>query len=396
MFSTLLGFVAIILVLVLGYAMSNDRKNIKFVSIGIMLVLQFITAWFILSTDIGINIIKSINKVFDAMIVSASHGVSFVFGHLAVGDNTIFFASVLLTLTFFGALFEVLNYLKILPFITKWIGKVVGKVTGTPQIETFQAINNIFFGQSDSLLAIRSQFKYLDGNRLFTVCVSAVASVSASIIGAYLQMIPYEYVFVALPLNVFSGLILASVFTPVNISKEEDVIDIENASQSETLLDAIGSGAYAGFQTAVIVAVMLMAYLGLIHIVNTALGFVANGLTLEAILGRIFAPLAFIMGVPSQDMVSVGALMGEKIIANEFVAMAHLEQIITTLTPKSIAIISTFLVSFANISSIGMILGTIKVFDEKKSAYMSKHAAKLLLVSALASVITASVVGILV
>lgn len=396
MFSTLLGFVAIILVLALGYAMSNDRKNIKFVSIGIMLVLQFITAWFVLSTDIGINVISSINKVFDAMIVSASHGVEFVFGGLAVGDNTIFFASVLLNLAFFGALFEVLNYLKILPFITKWVGKVVGKVTGTPQIETFQAINNIFFGQSDSLLAIKSQFKYLDGNRLFTVCVSAIASVSASIIGAYLQMIPYEYVFVALPLNVFSGLILASMFTPVNIPKEEDVIDIENASQSETLLDAIGSGAYAGFQTAVIVAVMLMAYLGLIHIINTVLGLIANGLTLEAILGWIFAPLAFIMGVPSQDMVSVGALMGEKIIANEFVAMAHLKEIITTLTPKSIAIISTFLVSFANISSIGMILGTIKVFDEKKAAYMSKHAAKLLLVSALASVITASVVGILI
>lgn len=393
--SMVLGFICILLVMAIGYIFSNDKKGIHYKSIGIMLVLQFLTGWFVLGTELGIKILDSLNSVFSSLITSANSGVQFVFGGLAMGENATFFFSVLLNLVFFGALFELLNYLKILPFITKWIGKIVGKVTGTPQIETFQAINNIFFGQSDSLLAIRSQFKYLNGNRLFTVCVSAMASVSASIIGAYIQMIPYEYVFVALPLNVFSGLILASLVTPVNIPKEEDVIDIENASECKSLLDAIGNGATTGFQTAVIVGVMLMAYLGLIHFINTILSAVANGLTLETVLGWIFAPIAFIMGVPTSDIVSVGGIMGEKIIANEFVAMAHLKRILETLQPKSIAIISTFLISFANLSSIGMVLGTLKVFDEKKAEFMTKNAGKLLLVSTLASVITACVVGII-
>src|SRR5690606_16566221 len=131
----------------------------------------------------------------------------------------IFFFDVLLLIIFFATILQVLTYLKILPIIIKYIGGIISKITGLPKVESFNAVNSIFFGQSEALLAVRSQFHHLTANRLYIVSASAMGSVSASIVGAYMQMLPPKYVLVALPLNMFSALIVASIIAPVKVPK---------------------------------------------------------------------------------------------------------------------------------------------------------------------------------
>ncbi len=222
----LLGLLAIIIVLAIAYAMSNDRKNVNFIGVGIMLVAQLLTTWFMFMTPIGEAIINFISDVFNKLIEFGSEGVAFVLGGVAVEEGaSIFFFNVLLIIIFFSTILSVLTYLKILPFIIKYIGWGISKITGLPKVESFNAVNSMFFGQSEAIIAIKSQFRHLNDNRLYIVSASAMGSVSASIIGAYIQMLPAQYVLVAIPLNMFSSLIIASLIAPVNVAAEDDTVD---------------------------------------------------------------------------------------------------------------------------------------------------------------------------
>lgn len=186
----LLGIVAIIVVLGLAFLMSNDKRNINYKGIGIMLVLQLLTTWFMFTTEIGQFIINKISAGFNKLIEFGTEGVNFVVGGFVVEEGGVFFFNVLLLIIFFATILSVLTYLKILPPIIKYLGGLISKITGLPKVESFNAVNSIFFGQSEALIAIRTQFHHLNDNRLYIVSASAMGSVSASIVGAYLQMLP--------------------------------------------------------------------------------------------------------------------------------------------------------------------------------------------------------------
>src|SRR5690606_7066066 len=188
--SIILGILAIIVVIGLSYLLSNNRKIINFKGIGIMILAQLLTTWFMFSTTIGEAIINGISAVFDKLIEFGTGGVNFILGGVMRGEGGIFFFDVLLLIIFFATILQVLTYLKILPIIIKYIGGIISKITGLPKVESFNAVNSIFFGQSEALLAVRSQFHHLTANRLYIVSASAMGSVSASIVGAYMQMLP--------------------------------------------------------------------------------------------------------------------------------------------------------------------------------------------------------------
>ncbi|MFZ3577364.1 NupC/NupG family nucleoside CNT transporter [Virgibacillus sp. DJP39] len=391
----LLGILAIIVVLGLAFLMSNDKKKINYLGIGVMLVLQIIITWFMFNTEIGQTIINAISAGFNKLIEFGMVGINFIVGGVArVDGGSIFFFDVLLLIIFFSTILSVLTYLRILPPIIKYLGGFISKITGLPKVESFNAVNSIFFGQSEALLAIKSQFHHLDKNRLYIVSASAMGSVSASIVGAYLQMLPAQYVLVALPLNMLSALMIASVIAPVRVPKEEDHVDIKEVTNDKSIFEAMGNGALDGGKIALIVAAMLVAFIASLELVNWVIQFAFSGLTLQTILGYVLAPLGLLMGIAPSEVIEAGGVMGTKIVTNEFVAMLEFEQMLGQMSEKTIGIVSVFLTSFANFSSIGIIAGTVQAIDDKKAIQVSGFGLKLLVGATLASILSATVVGL--
>ncbi|WP_100011350.1 NupC/NupG family nucleoside CNT transporter [Lentibacillus sediminis] len=393
--SIILGLLAIAVVIGLAFLMSNDRKNINFKGVGIMLVMQLVITWFMFNTGIGQAIINWISAVFNQLIAFGSEGINFVLGGFVIQEGgSIFFFNVLLLIIFFATILQVLTYLKVLPVLIKWIGGGISKITGLPRIESFNGVNSIFFGQSEALIAIRSQFHLLNDNRLFIVNASAMSSVSASIVGAYILMLPAEYILVALPLNMFSALMVASIIAPVKVPKEEDQVDISNVNNDKSLFEAMGNGALEGGKIALIVAAMLIAFIASLELVNFLIQSIFAGVTLQQILGYILAPIGLLMGIAPSEVIDAGAIMGTKIITNEFLAMSLFEPMVDTMSEKTVGIVTVFLTSFANFSSIGIIAGTVKGIDNAKAAIVSAKGMKLLACSILASILSATVAGL--
>ncbi|ASN06647.1 NupC/NupG family nucleoside CNT transporter [Virgibacillus necropolis] len=389
----LLGILAIIVVLGLAFLMSNDKKNINYRGIAVMLVAQILTTWFMFTTEIGQAIITGISAGFNKLIEFGKVGINFIVGGVAVNEGgSVFFFDVLLLIIFFSVILSVLTYLRILPPIIKYIGGFISKITGLPKVESFNAVNSIFFGQSEALLAIKSQFHHLEKNRLYIVSASAMGSVSASIVGAYLQILPEQYVLIALPLNMFSALMVASVIAPVKVPKEEDHVDIKNVTNDKSIFEAMGNGALDGGKIALIVAAMLVAFIASLELVNWIIAF--SGFTLQELLGYVFAPLGFLMGIAPSELIEAGGIMGTKIVTNEFVAMLEFQQILDSMSEKTIGIVTVFLTSFANFSSIGIIAGTVQAIDNKKAIEVSGFGMKLLIGATLASILSATVVGL--
>ncbi|TFB13172.1 NupC/NupG family nucleoside CNT transporter [Filobacillus milosensis] len=397
MLDIVFAIAAIAIVLGIAWFMSNDKKNIQFKGIAFMLIAQLIITWFMFNTEIGQNIIKAISAAFNKLIEFGRSGVEFVLGGLAFAnpDNPqVFFFDVLLIIIFFATILSVLTYLKVLPWLINLLGGAISKITALPKIESFNAVNSMFFGQSEALLAIKSQFHRVTENRLYIVSASAMGSVSASIVGAYLSMLPAQYVLVAIPLNMFSALIIASIIAPVKVEDEDDAVDINDVSGSKSIFEAMANGALDGGKIALIVATMLIAFLASLELVNFLIGSLISGLTLQEVLGWILSPIAFLMGVPAGEISQAGGIMGLKIITNEFVAMLELQAAMEGMSEKAVGVLSVFLTSFANFSSIGIIAGTVAGINGEKGKVVSRFGFKLLIGATMASILSATIAGL--
>lgn len=393
--SIFISVLGLIIFLGIAYLFSNDRKNINYRAVVSMLVIQIVLGWFMLDTKIGGKIIAGITSAFNKIISFGNEGTKFVFGGLIKGidGQPIFFINTLVLIVFISTLLSLLTYLRVIPFLVKYIGGALSKITGLPKLESFTAVNSLFFGDTGAILAVKSRLGKLSTNRLFIVCTSALTSVSVTIIGAYMQMIPPEYVLVALPLNIFSGLIVASIVSPVSKEEKDEDFKIKDMVQDKSLFESIGNGALDGGKVALIVGAMLVAYIGLMAMLNFVVENI-TGLKIQEILGYILSPVAYLMGIPAGELTTAGGVMGTKIITNEFVAMLDLVKIMPHLTHKTIGIVSSFLISFANFSSIGIIVGTVQAISGEQAAKVSRFGIKMLLFSTLASIITGTVVGL--
>ena len=390
----LIGLLGLGILFGLGFLFSNDKKNINFKAIGIMLAMQAVITVTMFKTTVGLKIIETVSNGFAVVMGFASDGVSFVVGDLGgYGEGGIFFINVLLVIVFTATLLSILTHIKVLPLAIKYIGGALSKVTGLPKVECFNAINSIFFGQSEALLAVKSHLPKMDNNRLFMISVTAMASVSASIIGSYMTMIPAKYVLVAMLLNALSALIVTSIVAPVKAEEEDNDINVDDMVQTKSVFEAISIGALDGGKVALIVGAMLVAYMGLLAMFNA--GFTAIvGMDLQTIMDYIFAPIAWLMGVPTSEIVTAGSIMGTKLVANEFVAMLAFQPIIDTLSYKTVGIISMFLTSFAAFGSIGIIGGTMQAINGEKAKVVATFGLKMLLVATMASFLTAIMGGL--
>lgn len=255
----------------------------------------------------------------------------------------------------------------------------------------------MFLGNTEALAVIRQQLVVLKQHRLLTFGLMSMSSISGSIIGAYLTMVPATYVFAAIPLNCLNALLLASILHPVDVSKEEDVVYVPPKEEKKDFFSTISNSMLVGIRMVIVILAMVIGYVALTSAVNGILGFFIHGLTIQKIFSFIFSPFAFLLGLPKHDAMYVAKLMGIKLATNEFVAMMDLKTQLKSLPPHTVAVATTFLTSFANFSTVGMIYGTYNsILGEEKSVVIGKNVWKLLVSGMAVSLLSAMLVGLFV
>lgn len=404
--SILFTFTGILFALLIAFLFSFNRKSINFKKPAIMLAIQIIIVLFMMNTTIGLNILTTLGAFFEGLINISNAGINFVFGDLQNKDGSTFFLNVLLPLVFISVLIGILNYFKILPFIIKYVGIIINKITHMGHLESYFAISTSMLGQPEVFLTIKDMIPKLSRAKLYTIATSAMSAVSMAMLGSYMQMIEPKYVVTAVMLNIFSALVVASIINPYesdnqdvdltnSINKNNSSHNSNQSSSQQTkvpFFQMIGDSAIDGFKIAITVAIMLLAFISLMEAITILFDLV--GLNFKQLIGYVFAPIAFIIGVPWHEAVQAGSIMATKLITNEFVAMLDFQKLAGDLTTRTQGIISVYLISFANFGTVGIIVGAIKGISGEQGNKVASFALRLLLGATLASIISASIIGL--
>ena len=396
----IISLLGIVVLLGIMYLLSSDRKNIPYKTIIKALVIQFIIAFLLIRFPIGQVIVEKISDVVTQILSYGNEGLNFVFGGLSdasMPTGVIFGIQTLGNIIFVSALVSALYYLGVIGFIVKIIGKVVGKILGTTEVESFVAVANMFLGQTESPVLVSKYLGRMTNSEIVVVLVSGMGSMSATIIGGYTALgIPMKYLLIASALVPIGSIAIAKILLPESEkdmvkSLEEVSVSIEKDSNTN-LLAAIADGAMSGLQTVLAIGASLIAIIGLVALVNGFLGIF--NLSLEQIFSYIFAPLGFLMGVDSNEILTAGHLLGSKLVLNEFVAFQQLGSIFATLGERTQMVLSIALAGFANISSIGMCISGISALCPEKKNTLAKLAFKSMIGGFAVSILSAMIVGI--
>lgn len=392
--------IGIVFVFLVAFLISNNKKKINWKTVIIGFLIQFIFAFAALKWSVGKYILSRISLGVQSVIDYAKEGISFIFGSLS-NDGSIFAVNVLGVIIFISALVSVLYYLGVMQFVIKLIGGGLSKLLGTSKLETISSAANIFLGQTEAPLLIKPYVEKLTESELFTVMVGGLASVSGSILVGYsLLGIPIEYLVSASFMSAPAGLIISKIIIPeIREAKVNEEIEMVK-DDSSNIVDAASKGAIDGLGLVLNIAAILLAFVALIALINGIIGLIGglfgiDNLSLQSILGYIFAPIATIIGVPMKESVIAGSLIGQKIILNEFVAFTSLSEIISTLSPKTIAIVTFSLCGFANISSIAILIGGIGGMAPSRKHDIARLGWKAVLGGTLANLLSATIAGFL-
>ncbi|MCF7808594.1 MAG: NupC/NupG family nucleoside CNT transporter [Candidatus Marinimicrobia bacterium] len=401
-----MGLFGIAAILGIAFLMSNNRKAINFRLVYWGLGLQVFFAIFILATPIGKPIFMFLDKAINRLLSFSDTGAEFVFNALAIGPGNedslgFFFAfQILPTIIFFSAFMAILYHFGLMQFIVKYIAKGMQKTLRTSGSETLSASANIFVGQTEAPLVIRPFIQSMTKSELMAVMTGGFATMAGGVLAIYakwLTDIPNiaGHLMAASVMSAPAALVLAKIIFPeVEKSPTQGDLKMEIEKTEGNVMEAIAKATTDGLRLAANVGAMLIAIVALVATFNYLLGWL--GLSIEQILGWIFAPLAFLMGIPYADIFSVGQLMGEKIVLTELVAYGHLQEMTGQLNEKSMIISSYALCGFANFASIGIQIGGIGALAPERRGDLSQVALKAMIGGALASWLTATIAGILI
>lgn len=382
----------------LGYIWSNNRNGIRYKNLIIILVVQLVLAKLMLNTSVGIDIINYVNKGFEVLLASTHVGVYFVFGSLADKKEFIFFFNAAMPIVVMSAVIGILQYFKILQFLITAIGTVLSKVTGMGKLESFNALSSLSVGQSENFLYYKKIIKYLPSNVLYTMAATAMSTVSIGTAAAYMTIIDPKYVCVAIVMNMFGAFFVLNIINPYEKTKEttykfltEQVEEYERQGFFEMLSEYI----LDGFKVAIIVCVMILGYISVLNLTDSIFSSLV-GVSLREILGYIFYPIAWVLNIHGNELFTSSQIMGTKIVTNEFVAMQELSYHTKDLSAHTEAVVSVFLVSFANFSSIGIIIGAIQALSKDASVKVARFSFKILYGAVLVSFLSANIVGFII
>ena len=362
----LMSFVGMTVILGLALLLSENRRAIRLKTVVPALLTQAAIAGLILYFPPGQAFLNTVVAGVQNVIDYGRVGSEFVFGELARQEGGFSIAFQLLpVIIFFSALMSTLYYLGIMQKMVTILGGGIHRLLGTSKTESMCAVANIFIGHSESPLVIRPYLKHLTRSELFAVMTGGMAAISGAIMAAYAAMgINLSYLIAASFMAAPGGLLMAKIIKP---ETERSELEIERVQFSGTgkvvnIFEAIGNGTLDGLKLAANVGAMLIAFVAMIALLNGLLGgiggwFGIEGLTLQGILGKLLAPLAYLIGVPWHEAAAAGSLIGQKFIMSEFIAYLSFSEISDTLSPHTQVIVTFALCGFANLTSIAILLG---------------------------------------
>ena len=403
-----IGFIGILSLLMIAYALSNNRKAIKFETIFWGLGLQAFFGIIILKVPFIKSQFFFVDKVFKTLISFSDKGSDFLFSSFVPGigyhEAMINFAfRALPVVIFFSSLISIAYHFGIIQIVVKWVAKLMEKSMKTSGAETLSISANIFVGQTEAPILIRPYIKNMTTSELMAIMTGGFATVAGSVLALYviwLEKIPgiAGHMLAASIMSAPASLVIAKLIYPeTGKTNSLDELDLHIEKNTTNAMDALGNGATQGLKLAANIGAMLIAFISILSMINFTLEHFLN-INLQEILGIIFSPLAWTMGIPWKEANIVGRLMGEKIVLTELIAYGSLGDLIyDNLISERSAIISSYaLCGFANFGSIGIQLGGIGAMAPEKRNVLSKIVLKAMVGGALASWLTATIAGILI
>jgi CNT family concentrative nucleoside transporter len=406
--------------LLLAFAISNNRKAIRPRVIFSALAAQFAVGALVLFVPLGRNLLAGAAEGVDRLLEYGNQGIDFIFGGLVEkkmfdvfgSRGFVFGLRVLPMIIFVTAFISVLYHVGVMRWIVTGLGVLFQKLLGVSRIESFSAVTTIFLGQSEMPAVVKPFVRQMTGAELFAVMSSGMASVAGSILAAYAGMgVKMEYLLAASFMAVPGGLLFAKIICPTIEPSRVVVNDVHfDEAKAANVIEAAASGAATGLKIAVNVGAMLIAFIGLIALLNGIVGGLAGYLghpavNLETLLGRAFSPLAWIIGVPWRQANIAGNFIGQKLILNEMVAYSNLSPYLkdpaevsaaglTVLDPRTQAILSFALCGFANFSSIAILTGGFGVVAPERRSEVARYGLRVVAAGTLSNLMSATIAGI--
>jgi len=412
--SKLLGVAGIIVILGIAVALSNNRRAIRLRIVGAAFALQAAVALFVFKTTIGVATIKALSFAVANLLGYANKGTEFLFGPADKNPLANTFAiAALPVIIFFASLVAILYYLGIMQRIVRWVGGAIGWVTGISRVESLSAAANIFVGQSESPLVVRPYLATLPPSRLFTVMCVGMAGVAGTILAAYASLLGAQYLpylLAAAFMSAPGGILMAKIIVPddpadsdaVEDSKVDVVETFEEGEKPANVIMAAAQGAQTGVKLAVAVGAMVLAFVALVALANGLLGgvghwFGIDDLSFQKLVGYVFAPVMYLIGVPWNEAGTAGGLFGTKLVLNEFVAFIDLGQMdLATLSAHSRAIVIFALCGFSNFSSIAIQMAVTGGLAPNQRPVIARLGIRALLAGSLANLMSAALAGLMI
>lgn len=414
-----IGFIGILVILLIAYALSNNKKKINFKTIGMALLLQIIFALFIFKVPLGQFIFLKIGRFIEKLLDFAVQGGNVVFSGL-LGDkftidycngSRIFAVQLICSMILMIVLVNILYYYGIMQKVVAVLGKAMNKLMKVSGAESLCAVANSFVGNVTAQIMIKPYLKDLTRSELLTSMAGSLACVSGAMMPVYIKMgIPAVYILASSVMAAPGAIVISKIMYPEDSEpKTGENIEVVVEKTHVNLIDSVSAGAADGMKVAISITAMIIALVALVSMIDWFLGGIGSflyynlhiglswlpNLSLKFILGQIFAIFALIMGVPLQDIVNVGGLIGEKIVLNEVVAYMDLTSIKNLLTDKAFLIASFALCSFGNIGSIAIQIGGIGELAPEQRNNLAQLGFKALIAGTLTCFMSATIVGIL-
>jgi CNT family concentrative nucleoside transporter len=406
------GLLGIVLILGVSFLMSNNRKAINYRTVGVGLLLQVLLAVFILKTEVGQNLFQWLGDSINTLLGQADKGAQFVFGSLVnrdlmikafgPGNDYIFFFKVVPTIIFVAVLVNMFYHLGVLQRVVSFVGKGVHWLMGVSGAEALSNVASTFVGQVEAQIMIKPYLKNMTNSELMASMTGSFACIAGGVMAVYISLgVPAAYLLAASLMAAPGALVISKIMFPeTEKSETEGEVKLELSKTHANLVDAIAAGASEGLKVGLNVIAMLIGFIALIALVDLGLGHIGAWvnypeLSMNTILGKVFSVFAFAMGVPAQDVEVAGALMGKKMVVNEFVAYLDMVKLKDTLDPKTIAITSFALCGFANFSSVAIQIGGIGELAPSRRSDLAKLGFKALIAGTLASYLSATLAGLL-
>lgn len=419
----IVNIIGILVFLGIALLFSKDRKNINWKSVIVVLAINLVLAWIFTSFTWGRDAVKAAADGFNWLVQVSYTGISFALASWVNIKQMDFVTSSLLPILMIVPLFDILTYIGVLPWIIKWVGRGLSFITGQPKFESFFSVEMMFLGNTEAIAVSTLQLKQMSAKRDLTIAMMSMSCVTASILGAYTQMVPGQYVLTAIPLNVLNAIIITNILNPVQVTPEEDTIASLSSStgdsdsgeavattdaealgeengKKEPFFSFLGDSILGAGRLILIIAANVIAFVALAALIDKILQLFNRNLTLENILGIIMFPFTWLLGLNVHDAFQFAQFAGTKLVTNEFVVMGKIASTINDtkiFDPHYQAQLTVFLTSFSNFSTTGMIIGAFKgIVDKEKNDLISKNVVLMLISGILVSLMSAGIVGLFV